>query len=147
MNEPPTDYLSVAKGVLRATLDNLEYFSHCDFCRAGDVDDDGGDALHTDECPLYGYDSAVDIKRLREWANPQYGSQSLKDLGLKTDDGVSMKKTIYEQTYHGFESLSDVWRDVSEAFDERYNPQMKGIPGEFQGRVKVTITYEDDDEV
>lgn len=55
-----------------------------------------------------------------------------------------MKKTVFEKTYSGFEDLYDVGRDIEEAFDPRFNPEMKDIPGEFTGKMKVTITYEDD---
>jgi hypothetical protein len=49
---------------------------------------------------------------------------------------------IFEKNYEGFESLSDIERDISECFDERFNEQMKFIPAEFQGTLTVTITYE-----
>jgi hypothetical protein len=55
-------------------------------------------------------------------------------------------KTIFEKTYHGFEDMSDIFRDVEEAVDPAFNPKMKDIPGEFQGRMKVVITYDEDDE-
>lgn len=54
-----------------------------------------------------------------------------------------MKETIFEKTYHGFEDCVDVYRDVSEAFDGDFNDIWKKIPGEFQGKVKVTIEYEE----
>jgi hypothetical protein len=57
-----------------------------------------------------------------------------------------MNKVVFEKTYDGFESLYDIGRDIDEAFDERFNPVIKDIPGEFQGRMKVVITYEEDDE-
>jgi len=57
-----------------------------------------------------------------------------------------MNKVVFEKTYDGFESLSDIGRDIGEVFDERFNPMMSDIPGEFQGRMKVVITYEEDDE-
>lgn len=52
-----------------------------------------------------------------------------------------MAKVIFKKDYGGFESLSDFWRDTSECFDPDFNPEMKDIPGEFQGTVKVTIEY------
>jgi hypothetical protein len=52
-------------------------------------------------------------------------------------------KLIFKQEYHGFEDLYDVERDVHEAFDEDFNPAMKGIPGEFSGTMKIVITYEE----
>ena len=62
--EPP----QVARGVLLATIEYIEYYSACPFCEAGECDDDGGDKNHTTECPLFGYDMTNDIERLREWA-------------------------------------------------------------------------------
>jgi hypothetical protein len=49
---------------------------------------------------------------------------------------------IWERTYHGYEDFSDYWRDVHEAVDPVFNPAMKQIPGEFSGRIVVTVTYE-----
>ncbi len=43
-------------------------------------------------------------------------------------------KTLWEKNYHGFESISDLERDVYEALDD--------VSGEFQGTIKVVITYE-----
>lgn len=54
-----------------------------------------------------------------------------------------MTKTIFEKTYHGFEALQDYFRDMEEAVDAQMNPAMSDVPGEFTGRVKVTITYEE----
>lgn len=34
--------------------------ARCDFCEAGQPDDDGGDKEHDDGCPLYGYDHTRD---------------------------------------------------------------------------------------
>lgn len=51
------------------------------------------------------------------------------------------KKVLWQKTYHGFEDFSDYWRDTHEAVDSDFNPEMKSIPGEFQGKVKVTIEY------
>lgn len=44
----------------------------------------------------------------------------------------------FTREYHGFESAADIERDVSELFD---NPGFAQIPGEFQGTIKVVITY------
>lgn len=52
------------------------------------------------------------------------------------------KKVIFEKTYHGFEAVCDIDRDITEALDPGFNENMKQIPGEFQGRLKVLITYE-----
>ena len=54
-----------------------------------------------------------------------------------------MKKEIFNKDYEGFESLYDIQRDVIECFDPAFNEEAKDIPGEFQGTVNVTITYED----
>ena len=58
----------VARGCLRAAIEHLDYFQACPFCEAGEVDDDGGDKLHTEECPLHGYDWTNDVEALRAWA-------------------------------------------------------------------------------
>lgn len=49
---------------------------------------------------------------------------------------------IFEQTYYGFEDLYDLSRDIEEAFNKDFNPLVKDIPEEFQGKIKVTIEYE-----
>ncbi len=64
---------------------------------------------------------------------------------METHLGEPVKKEIFKKIYHGFESISDLERDVSEALSPDYNENMKGIPGEFQGRMVVTITYEEDE--
>jgi hypothetical protein len=56
-------------------------------------------------------------------------------------DNDNKKQVIYSREYHGFESLSDIGRDVEEAFDANFNPLMDDIPGEFQGTMTVTITF------
>lgn len=58
---------------------------------------------------------------------------------------TTMKKTLYNKTYHGFENFSDYFRDVHEAVDPRFNPLMKDLPGEFQGKITVILTYEEDE--
>ena len=50
-------------------------------------------------------------------------------------------RVIWQHRYHGFESLSDLDRDVMEALDDRFNEKAKEVPGEFQGTIKVTIEY------
>jgi glutamate-1-semialdehyde aminotransferase len=47
-------------------------------------------------------------------------------------------KIIFNKHYHGFEDVYDLERDISEMWSE---PSAKGIPGEFQGTVTVTVTY------
>lgn len=54
----------------------------------------------------------------------------------------SGSRVVFDRTYHGFEDFADYFRDVHEAVDPDLNPRMKGIPGEFQGRIRVTVTYE-----
>ena len=53
-------------------------------------------------------------------------------------------KTIFEKEYIA-EQLSDVERDISECFNEDYNPEVKYIPiGEYgftKGTFKVTVTW------
>lgn len=50
-------------------------------------------------------------------------------------------KVIFTKDYEGFESLYDLGRDVCEAVDAVYNPQATVLEDEFQGTVRVTITY------
>jgi len=54
-------------------------------------------------------------------------------------------RVIFNQRYD-WESLCDVYRDVSEAVDVTFNPEMEGIPGEFSGEIVVTIRYVEDTE-
>lgn len=58
-----------------------------------------------------------------------------------------MKKVIFEHEYHGFESVYDLPRDIDEMWEPRLNPKFKdvleSIPAEFQGTIKVTVTYDD----
>lgn len=53
-------------------------------------------------------------------------------------------KTIFEKKYDG-ESIVDVYRDVSEAFEEDFNPLVNEIPkdkyGFQKGTFKVAITW------
>jgi hypothetical protein len=52
-------------------------------------------------------------------------------------------KVIFEQEYDG-ESIVDLERDISECFDERFNPLVKDLPDEYgivEGTFKVTITW------
>lgn len=48
---------------------------------------------------------------------------------------------IFHKNYEGFESLSDIDRDVAEALDSDFNPVAENIQGEFDGTVRVVITY------
>jgi len=54
---------------------------------------------------------------------------------------------IFHKQYDG-ESMVDLDRDITEAFDSRFNPQSKIITadeyGLFKGTFNVTITWNDD---
>jgi len=56
-------------------------------------------------------------------------------------------KTIFEKEYCG-ESLSDIERDINEAFSDQFNPVMREIPvddwGFPKGDIKVTIVWSND---
>ena len=52
-----------------------------------------------------------------------------------------MSKIIFNKDYCGFEDICDLDRDISEAFDRDFNPEMKNIPLEFMGTMRVTIEY------
>lgn len=93
----------VAKLVLAASIERLEYFSHCDFCRAGDCDDDGGGAIHTDDCPLYGYDMTADVERLKDWANP------CVDCGDPAEDGGT--RCVEDERAHRHANAADYYGD------------------------------------
>lgn len=53
-------------------------------------------------------------------------------------DGV-----VWEKEYEGFESTSDIERDISELWRDVDDnlPANFVIPGDFQGRMTITITY------
>jgi hypothetical protein len=59
-------------------------------------------------------------------------------------------KNVFEKDYDG-ESIVDLGRDISEAFDERFNPgiawipEMEDSPGFWAGNFKVTITWTKDE--
>lgn len=61
----------VARRCLLATIAHLDYFQACPFCEAGEPDDNGGDKIHTEECPLQGYDWTDDVEALRAWATSE----------------------------------------------------------------------------
>lgn len=46
-------------------------------------------------------------------------------------------KVIYEREYFGWEDLQDFDRDMSEAIEDA------DLPNDFEGAIKVTITYEE----
>jgi len=50
---------------------------------------------------------------------------------------------IFEKEYHGFEDSADIVQDVQEMLDPRFNPEMESIPPEFQGTIKIVVTYEE----
>lgn len=52
-----------------------------------------------------------------------------------------MEKIIFNKEYHGFESSADIYRDVCEMLDPRFNPDAEGIEPEFSGTIKITVTY------
>lgn len=60
--------------------------------------------------------------------------------------GVEEPKVVFSKDYDG-ESIVDLGRDISEAFDERFNPAIVGIPemedspGFWAGNFKVTIQW------
>lgn len=63
---------------------------------------------------------------------------------IKTDNKESNNNNvIFEKEYYGFEDISDLERDMIEAFDPKYNKRAEKIPGEFEGTVKITVTYEE----
>ena len=51
---------------------------------------------------------------------------------------MSEPKIVMEKEYAGFESLNDLVEDVTEG---ALMEGMKDIEGEYQGTLKVTITY------
>ena len=61
-------------------------------------------------------------------------------------DGVYImttnKKIIFDQAYYGFEAIYDISRDMDNMWDERMNPLVKGLPSEFEGTIRITVTYE-----
>ena len=57
-----------------------------------------------------------------------------------------MNKVIFHKVYDGFESLSDLQRDLVECMDPDYNSHVNDIPGEFQGKMTVTITYSEEEQ-
>jgi len=49
---------------------------------------------------------------------------------------------IVDECYHGYESLQDWDRDMSEALDPDFNAEAAAaIPNEFAGTIRVIITY------
>jgi hypothetical protein len=52
---------------------------------------------------------------------------------------VEDERTIFNKVYHGFESWSDIDRDVSEMWDDA------DIPAEGQGKLTIKVTYVDED--
>lgn len=58
----------VARALVLEVIRRIEFYQTCDYCEAGQPDDDGGDKEHDEECPLYGYDHTKDVEALRAWA-------------------------------------------------------------------------------
>jgi hypothetical protein len=58
-------------------------------------------------------------------------------------------KIIFKKVYHGFEDIYDLGRDVEKMWDkvhdQEINATLDSIPGEFQGKITVLITYEEED--
>lgn len=48
---------------------------------------------------------------------------------------------ILDNEYHGFEAAVDIERDISEMFQYPNDPAVHDIPGEYQGTIRVTVTY------
>lgn len=59
--------------------------------------------------------------------------------------------TLFEKDYDG-ESIVDLGRDISECFDERFNPvaasipEMEDSPGFYSGTFKVSVVWVPDSE-
>lgn len=51
--------------------------------------------------------------------------------------------TLMDKQYHGFEDATDIERDLSEMF---VSGKASSIPGEFQGTIRVVVTYEPSEE-
>ena len=50
---------------------------------------------------------------------------------------MSKDNVIWEKDYHGFEASYDISRDMDELWDEI------DLPGEFQGKLTITISYKE----
>lgn len=48
-------------------------------------------------------------------------------------------RVVFEKTYHGYEDAADLERDISEMWYDK--EAFKDIPGDFQGKLKVVVTY------
>jgi hypothetical protein len=55
---------------------------------------------------------------------------------------MKIYKTLFEKEYEGYEQTVDMEDDFLDLFDERYNDNVKGLPLEFKGKIKVLVTYE-----
>jgi len=53
------------------------------------------------------------------------------------------RKSIFSKDYEGFESSSDIYRDISEMLDPAFNPLAEGISPEFQGTLAIDVTYQE----
>lgn len=45
---------------------------------------------------------------------------------------------VFQKEYYGFESWSDIGRDMDEIFDQ---PGMATVSGESQGTLRITVEY------
>ena len=59
---------------------------------------------------------------------------------LKKLIGAILKKQICKLEYQGFESVYDLDRDINEMWSR---PEFKDVPGEFQGKIIITVEYDD----
>lgn len=62
------DFTATAKDLAIATLEHIDYFQACPFCKAGEDDGEGADKDHEEECPLVGFAQTRDCEALRAWA-------------------------------------------------------------------------------
>jgi len=54
---------------------------------------------------------------------------------------MSKPVVVFEKEFHGWESLQDWDRDMSEAIQSDYNPVAKIMDGEFEGTLTVVMVY------
>lgn len=57
-----------------------------------------------------------------------------------------MRKLLLFQGEYSSDSISDIERDVYEAFDPEFNSAAKELPFDFPGTIKITITYEENED-
>lgn len=109
---------------------------------------DGRAYVVNDAAAPYLIDVTTGVATGIEGCNGQtlYASTSVRARLKRLRNATSKPPVVlFDRTYHGFESLNDYFSDVHEAVDADLNPTMKDVPGEFQGKVRVTVTYEEDE--